>query len=59
MTRLSLLQRRNLRRRRQPPAIHWTHALGVLLGLIPLAVILHHNHVDSCSPLAWEACRRG
>lgn len=59
MTHMTPLRRRNLRRRRKPPTLRWSHILGVVLGLIPLAVILHHNHFDACSPISWEDCSRG
>lgn len=39
--------------------VRWPHILGFVLGLIPLAVILHHNHFDTCSPIRWEDCSRG
>lgn len=58
MTRLSPLHRRNLRRRRPRPIVHWQHLIGVCLVALPLAVWAHRvNSSLNCDPTTFEACR--
>lgn len=59
MTRPSMLQRRNLRRRRPRPVILWPHVLGFVLVVVPvLALVARTEHATApCVPYSTEQCR--
>jgi hypothetical protein len=53
------LRRRNLRRRRQPPAIQIEHVIGCIVILIWTGhlIQIHHLLMPACSPTTFEQCR--
>ena len=59
MTRPSMLQRRNARRRRPRPVILWPHVLGFLLAVVPvLAMVARTQHAAApCIPSSVTSCR--
>jgi len=55
----TLQQRRNLRRRRPAPSLHWQNILGFMLIVIPVTIWVHHEYkIHACGQLTIvEVCK--
>ena len=55
----SLRHRRNLRRRRSAPHVHWQHVIGFLIVLVPVTTwAIQEQKIHKCGQLTIvEVCK--
>jgi hypothetical protein len=55
----TLQHRRNLRRRKPVPGLHWQHILGFMLIVIPVTIWAHYEYkIHACGQLTIvEVCK--